>query len=249
VEHGVIHPESPYTPYDPFDWYFPDEKASHPPSIHYQFLEVNAHDEGEILRFCERFGVLGHCALPWFACAAEGIEKLSEMKDESEAMKYLKQVFHISRRPSPTTLCIPMTLEEFRLRQLGFRQTVDAISSLSDPQGGMVARTFLESRVTMSMMTICPRLEWDSQAESWKFAWSMTSLDAHFFLMLALDLMGPGKIIFCLRCHKARYATNPRMKFCSPRCQNAYKVHAFYVRKREAQKRKDKRFIGKRHPK
>jgi hypothetical protein len=261
LQDKLIVPHPPFTQYDPFDWYFPEEKASHQPSIHYQFLDVNASDSGEVIRFCERFGVLGQFGI-WSALAAGGTETwLREFNAEpvetmtaSEAAASLgpltDRLFqHLGRLPSPELLCVPISIEEFRVRQGGFRQAVKSIDRFLDTHRGPEARRRVQNLVNAVLLRTSPRLEWDVQAQQWKFGWVMSSLDAHFFLMLALDLMGPGRIIFCPKCGKARYATNPRMKFCSPRCQNAFKVHAFYVRKREGQKQKKKPSRSKQHSK
>ena len=60
LEGDIITPIPPFEPYNPFDWYYSaHDLRQGEKSLYLEFLEVDTEKPEEILKFCQRFGVLG----------------------------------------------------------------------------------------------------------------------------------------------------------------------------------------------
>ena len=97
-----------------------------------------------------------------------------------------------------------------------------------------------------------PQLNWNVQEDRWELVWVSYDLFGYLFIMLMLDLLGPGKVLSCPRCRKFFMTASNRMKFCSPSCYGVFKVQKYQREKKEkalaaqkGKKPKATKFTGK----
>jgi predicted RNA-binding Zn ribbon-like protein len=248
-----IVPEPPFVPYNPFDWYFPIESATREQrSLPYLFLDIDANDIQAVTRFSERFGVLGNFQnVGWAQWAAES-EPVYSLFTDGQSQQQGKEtltkanVYRAAAGARPNqTLCVPMSLTEFRDAQIELQETIeltqrasgqpiivpplhqdDPYSHLSLVQIRKRASFCMASRLTM----IRPRPVWDVVKDRWVTIWDVGTLEAAMYLMVLFDIQGRGQILTCPRCRKVFVADRSRTQFCSSQCQNAAKVQRFRAR-------------------
>lgn len=249
-------PQPPFTPYNPFDWYFPIERATREQqSLPYRFLDVDGDDTQAVARFCERFGVLGDFRNVGWGQWATAINPLASTITEglppAQAQEALsKSNFYrasAGTRPNPT-LCVPMELDQFRQAQRELYESIvyaqrapgnqpetlllpdeNISSGLSLKEIRYRASFTMASRLSM----VRPRPVWDTVHEQWVTVWDVLTLEAAMYLMVLFDIQGRGNILACPRCGKIFVGDRPRTQFCSPQCQNAAKVQRFRTRMAE----------------
>ena len=240
LEGDRIIPDPPFLSYDPFDFYVPAKDAARKDprnrSLHFQFLAVKADDPREVLQFCERFGVLGKWVWPDVerAYGAHIRKQKAAITEVHETMKSGARAFNdamiqIARNevePDPISYSEPMGLETFRNAQAHLKTFMAQACAVQG--GGLPNRqdiaSVLSGNFATQMLGVRPVLTWDVQADRWTFRWAAFSLQATLWLMLLLDLLGPGQIIFCARCNAPFLGTRPRDRFCSQQCGDVFKV-------------------------
>ena len=261
VEGNSLQPVSPFTPYNLFDFYFPAGQAPQreQQSLHYEFLRVDASNLEAIVDFCERFGVLrildegkGPNILDAFAEESDP-EELAQYPPWSVARARLARYGDVSAAPGGYRA---MTIEEFREAQTRLRGAVawaQMCQAAPSRAEASKARFNLQQLVYLQLRLVYLRPVWDEQQARWVTGWDIRSLEAAMYLMLFLDLQGPGLIRTC-PWDQTIFLGDERTRYCSLRCQNAQNVTQFRERtlrpsvksssrslKGESQKRKAKR--------
>lgn len=234
VQSQTLEPTPPYTPYNVFDFYFPAGRASasRQRSLHYEFLRVDASNREAVVDFCERFGVL--------RSLDEGkgpniVDSLIEESDPKELAQYppwsvgRARLAQYGDTPAPPGGYRALPLDEFQDAQAKLRKTVTWAQTWQQARArdeAHKARFNLHQLMNPKLRVVYPRLTWDEQRVRWVTGWDIRSLEAAMYLMLLLDLQGPGTIRTC-PWDQIIFLGDERTRYCSLRCQNAHNVQQF----------------------
>jgi hypothetical protein len=247
LEGERIIPIPPFEAYNVFDSYFSASNVRQgEKSLHLEFLGVDASKPDEILAFCERFGVLGSA---WMVIAQsltheetlkkqEGYDPHFRFKDPLNHQKKI-DLTHIAGHPdpqsfAPKSLCPEMWLSSFKESQKVLQHV---LSSPKDPKIPYAAKM----NDCMRLSRIHPSLYWDAQAAKWGISWSSLDLLGLLLVMVMLDLLGPGKVLSCPRCHKFFLTASNKVRFCSSSCGDNFKVQKYQKKEKELAARKRKK--------
>ena len=248
VQGETLDPAPPFIPYNLFDFYFP---AGHAPdraqrSLPYEFLRVDASQLDAIVDFCERFGLLrivdegkGPSIVDAFAKDDTPLEELEQFSPGSVAAARLKQY---DDTLSPPGGFRSLTVPEFQQAQADLRRAMtwaQTWQQASSREEARTARFHLRSLVNPQLRFVYPRLVWDAQRSRWLTGWDIRSLEAAMYLMLLLDLQGPGLIRTC-PWDQTIFLGDERTRYCSLRCQNAHNVQQFRQRGRQEPSRRSR---------
>ncbi|HXX76253.1 MAG TPA: hypothetical protein VEI50_14085 [Nitrospiraceae bacterium] len=240
VQGETLDPAPPFLPYNLFDFYFP---SGHAPdrsqrSLPYEFLSVDTPQVDAIVDFCQRFGLLrvvddGKGPSIVDACAGDETtpEELEEFPPWSLARARLNQY---GDTPSPPGGFRSLTVEEFRTAQEHLRKAMSWAQAWQQARSREEARTArfkLRELVNPHLRFVYPRLQWEAKRSRWVTGWDIRSLEAAMYLMLQLDLQGPGLIRTC-PWDQTIFLGDERTRYCSLRCQNAHNVQQFRQRTR-----------------
>jgi len=152
----------------------------------------------------------------------------------------------------PEKLCFTQSIGSFQAQQVALRNALTPdpalFSAWSSAQLKDITRSFINNFLMDSH--IQPQLNWNVQEDRWELMWVSYDLFGYFCIMLMLDLLGPGKILSCPRCHKFFLTASNRVKFCSPSCYENFKVREYQRKKKLkeeelAAKKEKKRKVGK----
>jgi len=234
VQDQLLEPTPPFTPYNLFDFYFPAGRAPErgQRSLHYEFLRVDASKLEEVVDFCERFGVL--------RIIEEGkgphiLDALAEESDPEDLAQYPSwsvgraRLARYGDTPAPPGGYHAMSLEEFQAAQAQLRQAITWAQVWQQARSrheARKARFNLRQVLNPKLRVVYPRLVWDEQQARWVTGWDIRSLEAAMYLMLLLDLQGPGLIRTC-PWDETIFLGDERTRYCSLRCQNAHNVQQF----------------------
>ncbi len=234
VHDQALDPTLPFTPYNVFDFYFPGSRNSsrHQRSLHYEFLSVDASNRDAVVDFCERFGVL--------RIVDEGkepniIDALTEESDPRKLAQYPSwsvggtRLARYGDTPAPPGGYRALTFAEFQEVQAQLRRTVTWAQTWQQARSrdeAHKARFNLRQLINPQLRVVYPRLAWDEQQARWVTGWDIRSLEAAMYLMLLLDLQGPGTIRTC-PWDQIVFLGDERTRYCSLRCQNAHNVQQF----------------------
>lgn len=233
--HGqALEPTLPFTPYNVFDFYFPAGRASarHHRSLPYEFLGVDASNREAVVDFCERFGVL--------RSLDEGkgpniVDAFTEESDPEDLARYSEGSVAAARlarygdTPAPPGGYQALSIEEFQDTQTQLRQAVtwaQACQQAPSRNEARKARFNLRQLVNPKLRVVYSRMVWDEQQARWVTGWDIRSLEAAMYLMLNLDLQGPGLIRTC-PWDQTIFLGDERTRYCSLRCQNAHNAQQF----------------------
>lgn len=235
VQGETLDPAPPFIPYNLFDFYFPSGQAPdrNQRSLPYEFLRVDATQVNAIVDFCQRFGLLrivdeGKGPSIVDACAGDETtpEELEEFPPWSLARARLKQY---GDTPSAPGGFRSLTAEEFRRAQENLRKAMtwaQAWQQAPSREEARTARFKLRELVNPHLRFVYPRLQWEAKRSRWVTGWDIRSLEAAMYLMLQLDLQGPGLIRTC-PWDQTIFLGDERTRYCSLRCQNAHNVQQF----------------------
>ena len=226
-----IIPIPPFEPYSPFDWYYSaSDVRQGEKSLHLEFLGVDASKPDDVLAFCERFGVLGNSLI---LLNEYRVREEKEIKDQTNELSQIQASYHaqIAGSPGlqafpPEKMCRPMSLMEFKNRQEILKEALVPQREHKDGHTGFINHYLYLSRVH-------PSLYWNAQAAKWGMSWSSLDLAGLLLVMVMLDLLGPGKVLSCPRCHKFFMTASDRMKYCSTSCYEVFKVQKYQKKKKE----------------
>jgi hypothetical protein len=234
IQDQALEPTLPFTPYNVFDFYFPAGRASarHQRSLHYEFLSVDASNREAVVDFCERFGVL--------RIVDEGKESnimdaLTEESDPQELARYPSwsvggaRLARYGDTPASPGGYRTLAFAEFQEAQAQLRRTVTWAQTWQQARSrdeAYTARFNLRQLINPKLRVVYPRLAWDEQQARWVTGWDIRSLEAAMYLMLLLDLQGPGTIRIC-PWDQIVFLGDERTRYCSLRCQNAHNVQQF----------------------
>lgn len=245
----MIVPVPLFTPYNPFESYFPIETATREQrSLPYLMLDVDYEDIQAVAQFSERFGVLGNLQhIGWGQWATEQ-GPFAPLFTEQSSQQAAKAHFYrasAGTQPNPT-LCTPMSMEDFCRARWDLAETIELAQRASgqqpvgqqDPNDdvGVSDLSLKEIRrrasfaMTSGLAMLRPRPIWHVEQNQWLTVWDVGSLEAAMYLMLLFDIQGRGHILTCPRCRKVFVADRSRTQFCSTVCQNAAKVQRFRAR-------------------
>jgi len=241
VNGETLQPAPPFTPYNLFDFYFPAGQAPQRDqrSLHYEFLRVDASNVEAIVDFCERFGVL---RIIDEGKGASIIDALAEESDPEVLARYPQwsvagaRLARYGDVPAPPGGYRALTVAEFQEAQTRLRQAVtwvQAWQAASSRAEAVKARFNVRQLIDPPLRLVYPRPVWDEQEVRWVMGWDIRSLEAAMYLMLLLDLQGPGRIPTCPRCQTLFLGDRARTRFCSLQCQNAQNVSQFRKRPRK----------------
>ncbi|MBI5197928.1 MAG: hypothetical protein HZA19_04895 [Nitrospirae bacterium] len=255
-EQERLIPIGSFTEYDPFAWYFPREKSTRlNRSLPYLFLDVDANEPLEVISFCERFGVLGDDGtfFKWildtsgmtFKVGGKSITYEEWLRSNTPPTQeqrdyWEKEILGLlaGKRPDPT-LCVPLTIAEFREAQKQLRETIDSLDLIRDPKMSAIEKKAIQIKLAWFFFVrlgfVRPALSWNEQAARWVTGWDIGSLHAAIYLMVLFDAQGGGRILTCPRCHKVFLGDRPKTRFCSPRCMNQDKQKRFREQHRQPQ--------------
>lgn len=234
VQGQILEPMPPFTPYNLFDFYFPAGRAPERDqrSLHYEFLRVDASNREAVVDFCERFGVLRILA------EGRGPDILDTMADESDPADLARyppwsvagaRLARYGDTPAPPGGYRALPVEEFRDAQAQLRRAVtwaQACQQAPSRDEARKARFNVRELLNPKLRVIYPRLVWDEQQARWVTGWDIRSLEAAMYLMLLLDLQGPGLIRTC-PWDQTIFLGDERTRYCSLRCQNTHNVQQF----------------------
>jgi hypothetical protein len=234
VQDQTLEPTSPFTPYNLFDFFFPAGRASarHQRSLHYEFLAVDTSNREAVVDFCERFGVL--------RSLDEGkgpniVDSLIEESDPQELAQYAPwsvggaRLAQYGDTPAPPGGYRALAFDEFQDAQAQLRQAVtwaQAWQQARSRDEAYKARFNLRQLMNPKLRVVYPRLTWNEQRARWVTGWDIRSLEAAMYLILLLDLQGPGIIRTC-PWDATIFLGDERTHYCSLRCQNAHNVQQF----------------------
>lgn len=234
VQDQALEPTLPFTPYNVFEFYFPAGRASsrHQRSLHYEFLSVDASNREAVVDFCERFGVL--------RIVDEGKEPsiMDALTEESDPRKLAQyppwslggaRLARYGDTPPPPGGYRSLAFTEFQEAQAQLRRTVTWAQTWQQAPSrdeAQKARFNLRQLINPKLRVVYPRLAWDEQQARWVTGWDIRSLEAAMYLMLLLDLQGPGTIRTC-PWDQIVFLGDERTRYCSLRCQNAHNVQQF----------------------
>ena len=237
------------TEYDPFDMYFDIKDVSQKASLEtrslvYQFLRVNPAKPEEVVKFCERFGALGDPQGSGQQCTNMSqkpglLNQWLGQPSLSDAQR--RELSLIGTSPSSELVQRRMTFDEFEQEQAGLRRTLDLTGGLANRRASRSPRkadySELQERFAGRLNALRPNMKWDKDTATWKFHWDAFSLVGILYLMVLLDLQGPGRILKCGNCHEWFLGRLPRDRFCQSSCRFAHKQRAYRMRKKKAAKR------------
>ena len=252
LDGDMIVPVPPFESYNPFDWYYPaSEVRQGDKSLYLEFLAVNSDNPEEVVRFCERFGVLGSSKVllnsnlselaPTLIKALKGAsaQVQSDMRE-----RYYQRVGNPNLQDfQPQQLCPPMLISDFEKIRSDF---VNGLHFPEDPSPSSATlekekvANFINDGIRASRVHSC--MNWNVQTRQYETSYSSLDLAGVFYQMVQLDLLGKGKILPCPRCGKPFVTGSKRVRFCSFSCYNVYKVQE-HLRKKKAlaaQKRSEK---------
>jgi hypothetical protein len=250
LEGDMIVPIPPFEAYNPFDRYYPaSEVRQGDKSLYLEFFAVNIDNRVEVVRFCERFGVLGS-SLPLLADDLakmeynfkEATKGALEIVQSSVWEKLLQKWENLDARDfQPEQLCQSMKISDFQTLQSAFG---DELHLPADPSTTTAEKEamakYINSRVRASRADSC--MKWDVQNGQFETVFYSLDLAGVFFQMVKLDLLAKGRILCCPRCRNLFVTGSDRVRFCSFPCYNVYKVQE-HLRKKKAlaaQKRGEK---------
>jgi len=249
-EDGIV-PVPPFEPYNPFAWYYSaSDIRQGEKSLYLEFLAVDADNTEEVVRFCQRFGVLGDAdkMREWVEDKGPGPsvriepnvyyhpDSFEPLLSDDKRLNWLLWKPTTSHLP-PEKLCPPQTIESFKAQQAVLRNALTpdpnifsrSSSRLKDIKD--ITRTFTNNYLKDAQVQ--PLLNWNIQEHRWEIWWASYDLFGYFFIMLMLDLIGPGKVLSCPRCHKFFVTASQRTKYCSPKCYEVFKVQKYQREKRK----------------
>lgn len=255
--------EQPWELYDPFSYYYLQESATRETvSLPYRFLEVDAADPAQVLEFCKTFGVLGYQgADPSKPLGPSGMKRRTENPDgvrllyasipdiKKPPKKWTEQDlidatggqgFEAFPEPSNLENAKQMTLQEFTTHQALLRNVLQFPQVAEETRKRTLAanaRGRFAGVMGAYLRQARAEAVWDADLRAWTTFWNVRTLLAAIYLMVLFDLQSWGRIISCKRCGKMRSAPNPKMVYCSERCQNAAKQARFQYRKRLGRQR------------
>lgn len=234
IQDQALEPTLPFTPYNVFDFYFPAGRSSarQQRSLHYEFLSVDASNRDAVVDFSERFGAL--------RSVDEGkepniMDALTEESDPQELAQYPPwslggaRLARYGDTPAPPGGYRTLPLDEFQKAQTQLRQAVTWAQTWQQAiarDEAQKARFNLRQLMNPKLRVVYPRLAWDDQQARWVTGWDIRSLEAAMYLMLLLDLQGPGTIRTC-PWDQIVFLGDERTRYCSLRCQNAHNVQQF----------------------
>jgi len=253
LEGDKIVPIPPFETYNPFDWYFSASdvrQGERERSLYLKFIAVDANKPEEVVDFCQRFGMLGDPEIVIHLArdpkiAGFGMEQsIKVLKDIFEAKFLLREGSPDIINFPPENLCFPLRISQFRKLQ---EKVIDAITFLKTfpTQPTQISEVqsparFINHKIRESR--IGPQLAWNAQKVQCELVWNSLDLTGYLYLMLMLDLLGPGKILSCPRCHKFFLTSSKLVRFCSSSCGDNFKVREYQRKKKEellaVQKRK-----------
>ncbi|MBX3349670.1 MAG: hypothetical protein KF747_13155 [Nitrospira sp.] len=248
VQDNTLVPVGPFEAYNIFDFYFPRITASRETSsLHIQFANLPENDSQAAIGFCERFGVLGNMALSGWGEAAEAtLETIGVLQQPKGAYakmadrpfrEYIRgEAAGIQANP---TLCVPLSLEEFYRIHSEMREMLKWIRTFQDKRNrqavsGDDIEWRIAGRLAQKLSLVRFRLEWDHLRKGWVTRFDIGSLEAGFYLMLYLELLGQGFLAICSRCQNFFIAERDWTKFCSESCQTAAKSQRSRNKKKAA---------------
>jgi len=234
IQDQALEPTLPFTPYNVFDFYFPAGRASvrHQRSLHYEFLSVDASNRDAVVDFCERFGVL---RIVDEGKEANIMDAFTEESDPQELARYPPwslggaRLARYGDTPAPPGGYEPLAFAEFQEAQAQLRRAVTWAQTWQQARSrdeAHKARFNLRQLINPKLRVVYPRLAWDEQQARWVTGWDIRSLEATMYLMLLLDLQGPGIIRTC-PWDQIVFLGDERTRYCSLRCQNAHNVQQF----------------------
>ncbi len=234
IQDQNLEPTLPFTPYNVFDFYFPAGRTSsrQQRSLHYEFLSVDASKRDAVVDFCERFGVL--------RIVDEGkepniMDALTEESDPQVLARYPAwslggaRLARYGDTPAPPGGYRTLAFAEFQETQAKLRKTVTWAQTWQQARSRDEAHTSrfnMRQLINPQLRVVYPRLAWDEQQARWVTGWDIRSLEAAMYLMLMLDLQGPGTIRTC-PWDQIVFLGDERTRYCSLRCQNAHNVQQF----------------------
>lgn len=256
LEGDIIIPAPPFEPYNPFDLYFSaNEIRQGEKSLYLEYLEVDSNQPEEVVKFCRRFGVLGN---PYgllqheFLGIRKRVKKEKKIRRSSDSQNGLSpgeeldlsiavifsEVLDQGVFP-PHALCSPMKISYFKGLQESFKSI---FSPPSPPPPRWAEASPEEYKISLPKHYIHsglhrnrvrPTIDWNIQKAQWEFVWTSLTLTGFFYVMTMLDFLGPGKTFSCPRCKKFFVTASKRMRFCSPSCQQNFKVQKYQKKKKE----------------
>lgn len=116
------------------------------------------------------------------------------------------------------------------------------------PTNSAEATTLLEEMLARGCMQLRVRFFYDQQHLAWRMTWESLSLTSLMYLMVAMDLQGPGRILTCPSCKRSFLAHRTDKTYCSPACQNRFHSLQYYRAKSSKQLKKPRQ-SSKRQPK
>lgn len=252
LEGDNIVPVPPFEPYNPFDWYFSaSDVRQGEKSLHLEFLGVDASKPDEVLAFCERFGVLGNALILLNEHRVREEQAIKDQTNEELSQIQATYLAQIAGSPGlqafpPEKMCCPMNLMGFKNRQELLKEALVPQREQKDEHTRLINHYLYRSRVH-------PSLYWNAQAAIWGISWSSLDLTGLLLVMVMLDLLGPGKVLSCPRCHKIFLTASNKVRFCSSSCGDNFKVQKYQREKKEkelaARKGKKKKAPRKRKSK
>jgi len=243
LEEDTIVPVPPFESYNPFDWYYPaSEVRQGDKSLYLEFLAVNSDNPEEVVRFCERFGVLGSSKEllasehdKFTSTLKKALQGASEKVRSSVLATYYQKVGNPNVLSfEPHQLCPPMRISDFEKLRMDF---VNGLHFPEDPSPSIATEekekvaNFINDEIRASR--VHSYMNWNVQTGQYETAYSSLDLAGVFFQMVKLDLLGEGKILACPRCGKPFVTGSDRVRFCSFPCYNAYKVKEHVRKKKE----------------
>jgi len=239
----VLVPIEPYEPYNPFAFYYPPEKLTREEkSLYYEFLSVDASNKNKIAEFCERFGVLGpreRQGEEFDSTFGDSIHHLTSTDElrrgtvEADFRERFGERFGRVPPYSPDGFG-SMHIEDFRRAQALLHKTISWAQQAKEDrisEAGRQAGEQFQIRLNVHLRMVRPRLYWQNQKGTWVTGWDTGSLEAVMYLMLMLDIVGPGLMRTCLHCGTLFLGTRSWTKFCSFKCQSAYKQKVYREKK------------------
>jgi hypothetical protein len=234
IQDQALEPTLPFTPYNVFDFYFPAGRASarHQRSLHYEFLSVDTANRDAVVDFCERFGVL---RIVDEGKEANIMDAFTEESDPQELVRYPPwslggaRLARYGDTPAPPGGYRTLTFADFQEAQVQLRRTITWAQTWQQARSrdeAQKARFNLRQLINPKLRVVYPRLAWDEQQARWVTGWDIRSLEAAMYLMLLLDLQGPGTIRTC-PWDRIVFLGDERTRYCSLRCQNAHNVQQF----------------------
>ena len=242
---------APFKPYNPFSHYHSHslkETTRARKSLCYEFLQVNADQQKEVVDFCRRYGVLGRLDNPgWIRWGmwksggedfikAVGLDEPSPLGllYEDERGARLREIAGI---PPDQSLCVPMEWDDFRKAQIQLREAMQWASIVVRKKESKArkrkAQIALRDRLRWKLTMARPYFSWDTSKANCSFAWDIGSLEAAFYLMLLSDVSGGGIIRNCELCGTVFLGLTSRARFCSTRCLNTSKVRRFRAKRKK----------------